>query len=212
MPDATAHVATVHQNLAAPPRADGYRPITDSLWTFGALGARPPDVQARWLLASAHKCDIAHLQFERLRDTIDEIEGSISEAGRASPPVRRRVHEATGDAQLAITALHRALELAGKIGDSGVRWIKRPATLRAAEEKVRQLRDVYEHPEGVLKGMIAGEPNPAKLGAMQYAALFRERRLHGPAGDLGIDDEATQLLIELRSYLVAAWKAAMTVG
>lgn len=86
-------------------RSDGYRPVCDTLWVWGTLLGFPSLEEYRLILSAARRLDSGHRQIERVREGIatSPPEGSIA--------AREAMHEIIGDAELAVIALDKALDI-----------------------------------------------------------------------------------------------------
>ena len=70
---------------------------------------RPPGEQWRLVLSAARRLDAGHQQIERVREGVDSMPAMGSPAGR------RRLYEVLGDAEMAIIAINRALDIAASL-------------------------------------------------------------------------------------------------
>jgi hypothetical protein len=197
----TIYVDAVEGKIEELPRPDGYRPISDPLWTWAALVGGivgpPTNESMRLFLAAARRLDAGHRQIERVRQALD---------GLPSDGVpRQAVHDVTGDAELAIIALDTALDIAVSL--SGRYKIERPFPRLVAEihPLVARLRDHYAHIDERAVGRIKSKVDPSAEDAFHIDALAERRVFTDGSETLGVDDEATRLCIETRDYIVGAW-------
>lgn len=205
MPQSTGTSKVVTGKASAkierPPRADGYRPISDPLWVWAALGGgASPIEQLRLVLLAARRLDSGHSQLIRVREAI------TSAPPLGSPAGRQAAHDLWGEAEMGIWALDKALEIA--LGLCGRFQVKAtvPAVLRDKAPLISRLRNHYAHMDERALGKLKGHHDPAAVAeAFQFDALVLERRFTDGHDSLDLDDETTDLCIETRNYLVATW-------
>ena len=191
----------LHAKIEQPARSDGYRPICEPLWVWGAIVGVPGQDAYRLFWSAARRLDTGHRQIERVRQALDNIPPIGSPAGRQS------AHEIIGDAEMAVWAIDKALEIAVSL--PGRFRIERtvPKALLEAQPLVSRLRDHYSHIEERALGLIKGKPDASAEDAFEITTLVRRRILTDGRDSLDIDDEATTLCIQTRDYLIGAWTA-----
>ncbi len=180
-------------------RGDGYRPICDALWVWASMLGFPPLAEWRLISSGARRLDSAQLQIERVRHGIETAppEGSIAH--------RERAHEVIGDAELAVIALDKALDiivsLPGRYRLSGAV----PPIVTAKRQLIADLRDHYSHIEERAFGKVKERPDPKAKEAWDFVSLLVDRRFTDGHVTLGLDTEATELCVAARGYLLNAW-------
>jgi hypothetical protein len=181
------------------PRSDGYRPISDPQWVWGQILGVPSEETWRTFWSAVRRLDTGHRQVERIREAIEELPPLGSPAGRQA------AHEVLGDAELAIWALDKALDIA--VAVQGRYRIEGPFPRIIGERRplVAALRDHYSHIDERALGMIQEEVDPTAEEAFEFAAIIGRREFSNGRETLGIDQEATDLCIATRDYLVRAW-------
>lgn len=191
----------IHAKIERPARPDGYRPICDPLWVWGVIAGVPGQDAYRLFWSAARRLDTGHRQIERVRQALDSIPPIGSPAGRQS------THEIIGDAEMAVWAIDKALEIAVSL--PGHFRIERPVpkVVLEAQPLVSRLRDHYSHIEERALGRIKGEPDASAEDAFEITMLVRRRVFTDGRDSLDIDDGATTLCIQTRDYLVGAWTA-----
>lgn len=181
-------------------RGDGYRPISNSLWTWATVLGSFPSIEAtRLLMAGARRLDSGHLQIERVRKGIEDMrpEGSVG--------FREDVHQIVGDAEAAVVALSKALNIAGSLsGRYGVQ-LTIPAVLVEQRPLLLRLRDHYEHIDERALGRVKNVASADAENAFEFPALFLDRKLTDGTDALDVDAEATGLCLAARGYLLGAW-------
>ena len=152
------------------------------------------------LWSAARRLDSGHLQIERVR------EGIATMPPLGSPAGRWQIHQVIGDAELAIIALDKALDIiiVNKLTASYRIKPSMPQIVLAKRPLVERLRDHYAHIDERALGKVFGKANPDAEQAWEFAALFEHRKFSDGTECLSIDDEATELCIAARDYVVAA--------
>jgi hypothetical protein len=186
-----------HTVLMDPARPDGYRPITNPIWVWARITGAIDANHVRILWTAARRLDAAHRQFERLRESVDRVD----DVEPGSVEWRRQLFDTLGDAELAIIALSRAMQLALGISTRLHVRVVAPKIVKHRADAVRALRRKCEHLEkDELQTLLAADGE----GFATYRAprLFTERRVVYEPYSLDIDREATALMIQTRDYLV----------
>ena len=182
-----------------PARSDGYRPITDPLWVWGRILRVPSDEAWRLFWSVARRLDAGHRQVERIRVAIEELPPIESPAGRQA------AQEVIGDAESAIWALDKALDITvgipGRFRVAGAL----PTIIDQKRSLIHALRDHYSHIDERALGKVKKKADPTAEDAFEYAAIINRREFTDGTDSLGIDEEATDLCIATRDYLVRAW-------
>lgn len=180
-------------------RADGYMPITDLLWVRGRMLGIPSDEAWRLFWSAARRLDSGHRQLERIRQAIDDLPPTESPLGRQA------LQEVIGDAEMAIWAIDKALDITVRIQRSYRIVGAFPKIIERKRALVEALRDHYSHIDERSLGEVKKRPDPSAEEAFEFAALFNGREFTDGNASLGIDEEATELCLATRKYLVAAW-------
>jgi hypothetical protein len=200
MADVSVPVAPGVFRVVAPPRPDGYRPIADACSIWG--GFLPPAPEPwRFVLSAARRCDSAHLLIQRVREGIE----AMNDPKQGPLPWRRKAHEVIGDAEAALTAMHRAVAMSRTFNRRFYVTTRLPESVAEKAEHIRRLRDAYEHIEERAVGNVRRLPDPDALSAFAFQSLFERRTVTYGGSSLSIDQEATGLLIALRDYIWASW-------
>ncbi|MET0304869.1 MAG: hypothetical protein ABW196_01410 [Solirubrobacterales bacterium] len=192
-------VIEIRGKVQQPPRSDGYRPITDPQWVWGQMLGVPSREAWRTFWSAARRLDTGHRQIERIREAIEDLPPLGSPAGRQA------AHEVIGDAELAIWALDKALDIA--VGIQGRYRIPGtfPAIIKEKRPLVAALRDHWSHIDERALGKVMERDDPTAENAFEYVAIISRREFTDGTDSLGIDEESTDLCIATRDYLVRAW-------
>jgi hypothetical protein len=185
-------------------RVDGYRPITDPLWVWATiLGSFPSDGSWRVFVSAARRLDSAHRQIERVREGIDKLPPMGSPAGRWA------MHAVIGDAEMAIWALDKALDLAVQIQGRYRIPGTFPKIITEKRPLVEALRDHWSHIDERAVGKVNKKEDPTAENAWEYPQIFNARAFTDGTDSLGIDAESTALCVATRDYLVGAWQCVV---
>ena len=207
----TVHEATAHGVITAPPAKDGYRPITDTLWTWARIGAsggtHPTLEEHRYVLSAARRCDSAHRQLLRIRHALVELEHLDEQTlTTGGPGLRRMLHDVLGDVDLFLVALYRAIDMVLKLKTHFGVTAPVPPLVDSKRASVKELRDAFEHIEDRALGMVKKRQHPDAVSLFDsYKTVFVAEEVTYAGHTLALGREATELLIELRNYLRDAW-------
>lgn len=202
----TVHLGEVHMDLRAAPRPDGYRPITEMLWVWPTFAGPPSDAAWRYVLSIARRLDTAHRQLERLRTATDYASRLLRGATGTDPASREAAFAASGEAELFVIGLYRALRMAADLKELFTLTAQRPPDLGQRIRDVKELRDAFEHIDDRAFQRRRRKHDAAALTVFEFQPfLFRQRKLRYHQSSLGIDAEATELMIATRDYVVQAW-------
>ncbi|MDP9343944.1 MAG: hypothetical protein M3Q23_18005 [Actinomycetota bacterium] len=195
---ATGHqvvLGEVNIDLREEARPDGYRPLAAG-WARSIFFLVPPHPNWRYLLTAARCLDGAHRQFELLREDLERYTPSVA-----------RAMDLVNEAELAIMALHRALTMAQSVSTRV--GISRPMPARIARRArgIKELRDSFAHIDERAAGMRRGRADPRDVMRLYRggAALLDTRTVRFGRWSLCVDKPATDLMVEVRGYLRAAW-------
>lgn len=165
----------------------------------------PSDDAWRFVLSAARRLDIAHRQLERLRDAADRASSMLQGASGTSPGSREALFEALGEAELFMVGFHRAIRMAVDIDANFQVSTPAPQTLTEALRDVKEIRDAFEHIDERALKQRRKKPDAAALTVFEFqGSLFKERTLRYHQSALGIDEQATDLIIATRDYVVCA--------
>ena len=189
--------------LAPPPGPDGYRLIEFGIVIGSAMVGYPLDESFRYITSAAGRLDTAHRQFGRVREELDNYDPT-------APVDFASVGQIVGDAQLAMIALYRALDAAKKLPASlqlGIRYPAFPPSVSRKIQTVAALRHAYEHIDERAVGRIRrkNRPEEARLVFVGLIDLLEHRRARIGRRSLAVDNEASDLMVATRLYLVRAW-------
>jgi hypothetical protein len=115
------------------------------------------------------------------------------------------MHAVIGDAELAIIALDMALTIAVGLNGRFRVPVPVPPLTREKQPFVAELRDHYSHVDERALGLIMGKPNARAKLAFEFDPLIDAREFSDGERALGVDAEATDLMVATRDYFVRVW-------
>ena|ERR1051325_521956 len=121
-------------------------------------------------------------------------------------PRRNLLYEIIGVVEMAIVTLNRALQMASQIESRFGLTTPFPASVARKLSDIKAIRDAYEHIEDRALGLVRGKPHPDALSVFNHIRLIEDRVVVYGSHELSIDDEAIQIIIETRSYLMTIAK------
>lgn len=178
---------------------DGYKTITNTVWTWLAIGADRSEEDARFLLAAARRLDACYRMISLVRLKLRELENI-----RDAIPQRNLVYEIVGLVEMAVIAMNRALSMASQLGAHLTLSVPLPTPIAAKLPALKKIRDAYEHIEDRARGLVHGKPHPDALSIFNLERLFREQVVVYGSNELNLQGEATDLLVSARHYLKVA--------
>jgi hypothetical protein len=189
----------ISRDAGAPGAVDGYQPRAVTLLAFGYLRGRSLPEMARLLSTAQRRCDTAHRQFPRVREQLD--------VWQAKPGNAQDAAFLLGDAELAIIALDGAFSCLSTVRHhlrpSAGHW---PKEIKTRYDAVTQLRNSYIHIDARALGRVkAGENPELAVSAFVYESLIKHRALTYGQWRLGVDREATDLLVATATYIQTLW-------
>jgi hypothetical protein len=172
--------------------------------------ARFPFDARYWFIATAaRRTDAAHRQLERAREGIERWKRDQAEsaANGSTDPVGNPTEalRVLSDVELALFALHRALEMAVSVSGRWSVEVPVPAILTEKRDALKYLRDEYEHIDE--RALAVSDDDTHLFAATGYwgRTVVDEGEISYNGRSVGLYDEATALLIALRNYLCDVW-------
>ncbi len=180
---------------------DGYATVTNTLWSWLMIGTPKTLNTVRFLLTTARRLDASHWLLRLVRARLTEFENT-----EQGIPKRNLRYEIIGVVEMAIVTLYRALQMASQINSKFSVSTPFPSSVVAKLKDIKAIRDAYEHIEDRALGLVRGKPHADALSVFNHIRLIEDRVVVYGTHELNIDDEATQLLIETRCYLMTIAK------
>lgn len=178
---------------------DGYRTITNTVWTWLSIGEDRSEEDVRFLLAAARRLDTCHRMISSVRDNLRELENAED-----AIPQRNLIYEIVGMVEMAIVAMNRALNMTSALGAHLNLSVPLPSLIVEKLPAIREIRNAYEHIEDRARGFVRGKPHSDALSIFNFERLFGEHVVVYGRNELNLQSEATELLISARHYLKVA--------
>ncbi len=208
-------------------RSDGYVPVCEDMILASAVGGgtMPPADAFRYLMTAGRRLDGAHVLLERTRSLVDELKPIDDQYRRDATQgffddqrMRQHFFQMVNEAEMTVIALHRAIKMVER-ASRDLQLAEAPPLpeeVQACSEAIKTIRDSYEHIDDRVMGKVNRR---GKTSAEAYAAtmqaregLLGERRWKYLHCSVGIDAEATTLMVELRDHLWKLWTIASWGG
>ena len=181
------------------PDEDGYKPLSNTIWTWMAIGPPPGTEEfARYLLAAARRLDTSYRGFVRVRHALKTLEETMP-----GPHARRAVFEIVGDIEVAVVALGRVVDMAAEVGRVTEAPLTIPSPLVEIRRALIEIRNAYEHIDERARGRVRERPHPDALSIFDWTMLFQEGVIRYGAHYLSLD-QCFELLSEARAFLKQA--------
>lgn len=178
------------------PDEDGYQPLSNTIWTWMAIGPPPGTEElGRYLLAAARRLDTACRGFIRVRHALASLEETMP-----GPRARRAVFEIVGDIEVGVVALGRVVDMATEVGRLTPAAVSSPSSLEAVRPHLVEIRNAYEHIDDRARGQVRERPHPDALSIFDWTALFEEGVIRYGFHELSLD-QCFELLSEARVFL-----------
>ncbi len=181
------------------PEPDGYRAITNTIWTWLRFG-KPLDISLfRYLLASARRLDGTHVLFAETTRIMNDMTGNYISR-------RAQLFRALSIAEILVITLSRTVDLLDGLGENFSVTIPLPATLNSKKRDIRELRNAFEHIEDRALGQVRRQPNPDADSIFDQRAFLQEGKLTYTNHSLDIRKDVIHMLIDARQYI---WDVAV---
>lgn len=177
---------------------DGYRTITNTIWTWITLFGGTPEEHMRFLIATARRLDACHRMLRLIRANLSELGNT-----EAAIPRRNLIYEVIGIVEMAVVTMNRALDMTSQLGAQLGVSTPPPARIVGKLPALKEIRNAYEHIEDRARGLVRGKPHPDALSIFNFERLFKERVVAYGNNELNLESEATDLLADARHYIKA---------
>jgi hypothetical protein len=177
---------------------DGYRLLTDTLWTWMSFGeVRGDGSLARYLLAAARRLDGAHRALYRAAGHLDGLTPETP-----GPYLRFGVFQYLAEVELCVISLHRSLEMASKISSVADIATPLPKAVSNLAVRIKEFRDAYEHIDERAKGLVKNKPDPRAVSIFDWEPVLRGTLTYKGVAITLVEVETG--MESLRSYLKVA--------
>ena len=181
------------------PEADGYAPVTNTVWTWLAIPPHEDDQTfVNYLLAVARRLDAAHAHCTRaLRFLTDPP----NEKGFRA---REAMFNALGDAESMCIALSRAIRMIDQARDTISAPVAVPQEISVIKDAVLAIRDAFEHIDERAIGKARRENSAGAMSVFDQSDFFTTGVLRYAGYSLNIRGEVIPALIAGRQFIIEA--------
>ena len=181
----------------SPKGLGGYAPIANTVWTwYSIVGERVGFFN--YLVALARRLDAAYFLWELGIQERDKA--------RSADGVNRRLgsFRALAEAEVAIIALHRALEMLLRLDRVFLLEIEIPSNLKRLEIVIQEMRHAFEHIGERAQGMInqSGKMDAEALTIFDQPDFMDSSVLHYRGYDFDFYEDMLQALLSCRELVM----------
>ena len=179
--------------------ADGYAPVTNTIWSWLAIPPHEDDrTFVNYLLAAGRRLDKAHAHCtSALRVLTDPPEGMGVKAREAR-------FDALGDAESMCVALSRAVRMIGRARDTVSAQPAVPREISAIEDAILAIRDAFEHIDERAVGKARRENSADAMSVFDQSDFFTSGVLRYAGRSLDLRQEAVPAMIAGRQFIIEA--------
>jgi hypothetical protein len=174
---------------------DGYRPITNTVWTWLRFGPILDVRLFRHLLASARRLDGTYVLFAEIVRTMNDMSGTYIAR-------RARLFRALATAEIFVVALGRTMDLLDGFRENFSAPIPVPTILDSKKQSVRELRNAFEHIDDRALGQVRGRASPEALSIFDQRSFIQEGKLTYAGYSLDVREGVIHMLTEARQYIL----------
>ena len=182
-------------NRSSKPGADGYAPVSNTIWTWLTFGAPPDPNLFRFLFAAARRLDAAHA-------LCLDVLAVLTEHPEPFIVARNRLFGALGRAELMSVALGRALDMLQTLPGRFSLQIPIPGIVVRISPALREIRNAFEHIEDRAVGNVRGKPHADALSIFDQRRLISSGILTYSSHALDLRREVLPALIESRRFVI----------
>ena len=181
------------------PGPDGYAPVANTVWTWLSIPPFESDQTfINYLLAAARRLDAAHMDCSRALHVLTD---QPAEKGFRA---REAMFRALGDAESMCVALGRGIQMIARASSTILSSTAVPPEIRSIENKVKTMRDAFEHIDERALGVARRENSSAALSVFDQSDFFTLGVLRYADYSLDIRTEVVPALISGRQFIVEA--------
>jgi hypothetical protein len=190
----SVHVSIQDVDRYAARGTDGYARITNTIWTWLAIGNPTDPKLFRYLLAASRRMDGTHF----LLAEVSRIMGSLS-GGFIG--LREQYYSAISLAEILTVALGRTVDLLDGVQKHFSVAVPLPAAIETRKESIREIRNAFEHIEDRALGNVRGKPHPDALSVFEQDDFFQHGKLTYGSHSIDLRVEVPQLLLHGRQFI-----------
>ena len=181
------------------PEADGYAPVTNTVWSWLAIPPREDDQTfVNYLLAAGRRLDKAHMHCANALHVLTDSPNDLGFRAREAK------FNALGDAESMCVALSRAVRMIARARETISAPTVVPEEVSAIENAVLAIRDAFEHIDERAVGKARRENSTDALSVFDQSDFFASGVLRYAGHSLDVRREAIPALIAGRRFIVEA--------
>jgi hypothetical protein len=173
---------------------DGYKPITNTIWTWLSFGSPTQPALFRHLLAGARRLDGAHALLADMTRVITNLSGGF--IGK-----RSQIYQALAMAEILIVSVGRTVDLLDGLATRFGVTVPLPPLIESKKAGIREMRNAFEHIEDRALGQVRGHPHPDALSVFEQRAFLSQGKLTYAAHSLDLRSELPQIMLTARQYV-----------
>ena len=181
------------------PEADGYAPVTNTVWSWLAI---PPLVQdqtfVNYLLAASRRLDTAYTHCANALRVLTDPPNDVGFRAREAR------FNALGDAESMCVALSRAVRMIARAPETISTPIVVPEDVSAIEDALLAIRDAFEHIDERALGKARKENSTDALSVFDQSDFFTAGVLRYAEHSLDVRREAVPALVAGRRFIIEA--------
>jgi hypothetical protein len=191
----SVEISISHIDQHAQRDADGFAPISNTLWTWLTIGS-PVSIQVfHHLFAAGRRLDGTHSLLVDVIGRMESLSGGFIQR-------RQQAFEAFALAEILIVALGRTTDLAERLRITfNVNTIL-PDQLSSKIGPIRDLRNAFEHIEDRAIGQVRGKPHPDAYSVFDQREFSANGVLSYGTHRISLRNDVAPLLLGIRKYLL----------
>jgi hypothetical protein len=191
----SVEISISHIDQHAQRDADGFSPISNTLWTWLTIGS-PVSVQVfHHLFATGRRLDGTHSLLVDVIRRMESLSGGFIHQ-------RQQALEAFALAEILVVALGRTADLAERLRSTfNVNTIP-PDRLNSNIGPIGDLRNAFEHIEDRAMGQVRGKPHPDAYSVFDQREFVANGVLSYGIHRISLRNDIAPLLIDIRKYLL----------
>ena len=191
----SVEISISHVDQRAQRDADGFAPISNTLWTWLAIGS-PVSMQVfHHLLATGRRLDGTHSLLVDVIRRMESLSGGFIHR-------RQQAFEAFALAEVLVVALGRTADLAERLRITFKVSTTLPDQLSSKIGPIRDLRNAFEHIEDRAMGQVRGNPHPDAYSVFDQREFAANGVLSYGARRISLRNDVAPLLLDIRKYLL----------
>lgn len=175
--------------------ADGFAPISNTLWTWMTIGTPLSAELYYHLLATGRRLDGSCLLLREISNRMDNFTGNFIMR-------REQALQALSLAEILVVALSRAMDLTQLLKERFGAKATQPVNFTELAKPIRKLRDAIEHIEDRAVGQVRGELHPEAFSIFNQHEFISNAALLYGSHRISLRCDVPPLIANIRQYLM----------